>query len=385
MTLVILGDLGLGQRPIYGLLCAVPLVVATTQNARSVVAWGLLALVTELLLGYAGGAHSSAAALVAHAIRVGFCVLTTALGCSLAARRVREHAQLSSLRDVALAAQRSILRDLPASVAGWPIAVSYQAAAAHALIGGDLYDAVPTPEGLLVLIGDVRGKGLAAVRLASLVLGTFRHPDTATSDPAVVFDALHRTVEAHGDVEDFVTAMLIALHHNGSVYVFNAGHPPVLYLPAAETLPLPAAQQDATAPARSAPVGRSAPERPTEATLLVGASGPPLGLAAPAPGTARTLVAPDEGHLGPGDRLLLYTDGLTEARRPDDRKFFSLLEQASALLHTPDVQSTLDALMGRLAAWTSGDSDDDVALLVVQRPLALPAQRESQRQREAHQ
>ena len=344
MTLVIVGDLGLGQRPVYGLLCAVPLVVATTQSARTVLAWGLLALVTELLLGYAGGAYGSPAANLAHGIRVGFCVLTTALGCSLAVRRVREHAQLSSLRDVALAAQRTILRDLPGSVAGWPVAVSYQAAAAQAQIGGDLYEAVPTHDGLLVLIGDVRGKGLAAVRLASLVLGTFRHPDTATSDPAVVFDALHRTVEAHGEAEDFVTAMLIALDQNGSVCVFNAGHPPALYLPAAGALELPAGQ------------------------LLFGAAGPPLGLAAPEPGTARKLVAPQVGHLGPGDRLLLYTDGLTEARRSGDRKFFPLLEQTNILTHAPTVQATVEALVASLAAWTGENSSDDVALLAVQRP-----------------
>ena len=279
LTLVILGDLGLGQRPIYGLLCAVPLVVAATQRARSVVAWGVLALVTELLLGYAGGTYDSPAAILAHTIRVGFCILTTALGCSLAVRREREHAKLSSLRDVALSAQRTILRDLPDTIAGWPIAVSYQAAAAQAQIGGDLYEAVATYDGLLILIGDVRGKGLAAVRLASLVLGTFRHPDTATSDPALVFDALHRTVETHGEPEDFVTAMLIALHQNGSVGVFNAGHPPALYLPAMGALELPAAQQHETAPAGSASARRSAPERPAGAKLLFGAPGPPLGLA----------------------------------------------------------------------------------------------------------
>ena len=64
----------------------------------------------------------------------------------------------------------------------------------------------------------------------------------------------------------------------------------------------------------------------------------------------------------------MYTDGLTEARRPGDRKFFPLLERTNILTPAPDVQATLEALVESLAAWTGGNSRDDVALIAVQRP-----------------
>jgi len=328
VVLVTVADLSLGDQIVFGLLCAVPLLVATFDRPRSVLAWGGLCLALQAVLGVADQAYSTGEGQWAQAVRVSFTVVTTVLATWLAARRMQGEEHLRRLTEVARTAQATILRDLPARSDGWALAVDYTAAEQEARVGGDLYDVLPTQRGLLLLVGDVRGKGLPAVRLASLVLGTFRHPDNATADPRQVLDALDRTVTLHADDEDFVTAVLAEVSPDGTCRTWNAGHPPPLLL------------------------------RNGEATLLEpDVASPPLGLgAAPAPSSAQ---------LRPGDRLLLYTDGLVEARRPSDRAMFPLLELAPALLGRGSLARGVDALRDGLRDWTGGALSDDVALLAV--------------------
>jgi serine phosphatase RsbU (regulator of sigma subunit) len=70
-------------------------------------------------------------------------------------------------------------------------------------------------------------------------------------------------------------------------------------------------------------------------------------------------------RLQPGDRLLLYTDGLTESRAPDGTPFALLTESATALGEpTPD--AALHALYDRLLAHTGGPPTDDLALVLCQ-------------------
>jgi phosphoserine phosphatase RsbU/P len=75
---------------------------------------------------------------------------------------------------VAEAAQRALLPDLPEHqgpvvVAGW-----YVSATEEALMGGDLYDVMGYQQSARWIIGDVKGKGIEAVRMAAGVLGAFR-------------------------------------------------------------------------------------------------------------------------------------------------------------------------------------------------------------------
>lgn len=95
---------------------------------------------------------------------------------------MQAEAHLHRLTDVPLAAQRAVLPPLPDLVGAWRLAVDYTGAHAESRVGGDLYDAQRSERGLLVLVGDTRGKGLEAVRLAALVLGTFRHPRSRTDE-----------------------------------------------------------------------------------------------------------------------------------------------------------------------------------------------------------
>ena len=198
VTLVVIADLGSGDEIVYGVLCAVPLLSVLSDRPRVVLGWGLVCFVLEVALGVVDNAYEGPAALQAQAVRLAFLALTIVLGMLLSERRLEADQHLRRVTDVARTAQATILRELPPQVGDWPIAVDYTAAAQEARVGGDLYDVMRTERGLLLLVGDVRGKGLSAVRLASLVLGTFRHPDSTRTDSGRVVGALDRTVEMHG-------------------------------------------------------------------------------------------------------------------------------------------------------------------------------------------
>jgi phosphoserine phosphatase RsbU/P len=76
-----------------------------------------------------------------------------------------------------------------------------------------------------LLVGDVRGKGLDAVRLAGVVLGSFRDAAQDRPDLAQVAAALDRSVTRAIGLEDFVTAVLVQVATDGSAIVLNCGHP----------------------------------------------------------------------------------------------------------------------------------------------------------------
>ena len=93
-----------------------------------------------------------------------------------------------------------------------PIALSarYLSAAVEAQVGGDLYEVVPGPTSVRLLVGDVRGKGLSAVRTATVVLGEFRAAAAGTGDVAHVAREIDRRIPPYlPDAEDFVTGVLV--------------------------------------------------------------------------------------------------------------------------------------------------------------------------------
>jgi serine phosphatase RsbU (regulator of sigma subunit) len=111
-------------------------------------------------------------------------------------------------------------------------------AAQEALVGGDLYEVVSARDGLRLLIGDVRGKGLDAVRLATIVLGFFR----AAAVESRNLGRLARQLEARllpylGD-EDFITALMLEISSDGTCSVVSCGHPTPLLARAGELLEL---------------------------------------------------------------------------------------------------------------------------------------------------
>lgn len=262
-------------------------------------------------------------------------------------RQARER-RMTELVRVAEVAQRAILGTVPETVGGIRFAAAYRSAATEARVGGDLYEVVDSPWGMRLVVGDVRGKGLGAVRLTSRVLGAFRALAGWLDDPASLVVALDREVaglerrasdpdakdpDSRGPepgVADFVTAVVAQVDPAGGMLLFNAGHPDPLLVRQAAVEEL----------------------RPAERDL-------PLGLGA-APGATRVWLARS-------DRVLFYTDGLTEARHPVTREFFPLHAAVQAAFAGRELPDALAALVEALADWTEGSLDDDVALVTMER------------------
>ncbi len=261
------------------------------------------------------------------------------LGCALTVHAVRQRDRLTSklaeVREVARITQAAVVRPLSQNLAGTHISTRYHCAVRESALGGDLYDVAVTPFGLRVLIGDVRGHGLDAIRLTAETVAGFRELAYTAPDLTALAVGLDRRLAPDLDAEDFVTALL-AEFAPGEVRLVNCGHP----------APLRAGQ-------------RIELLEPAVTTL-------PLGLG-PDPRQYRV-------RLQPGDRLLLYTDGLTEARACDGTLFPFLTEAAHAL-RDPLPDQALDTLYSRLLAHTGAAPVDDLALVLCQPTQApVPAQ-----------
>jgi serine phosphatase RsbU (regulator of sigma subunit) len=328
---------------VIGYTVLVPLVAANLSGPRVTSVWAAAAL-------GAGGlsvwwdrlytdAHGGVPALV---VRFAGITLGGVMAVLASRYNTGREAKLATITQVADVAQRAILSDVPkTSTTGLRFAVRYESAATEAMVGGDLYEMVDTPWGTRMLVGDARGKGLDAVLLASRVLGTFRV--VAREQPGLVeiLAALDAEVARCGGEDDFVTAVLVQLsedeHGDDLVTLANAGHPDVLLLRHGQALPLTPGERQ-----------------------------PPLGLGA-GRGPSETMVTAAQ----PGDRLLLYTDGIAEAREPGSGGFFPLLPAAEhALAETSSLDDGLADLVTAVQRWTGGRLRDDVALLLVEIPAA---------------
>ena len=152
------------------------------------------------------------------------------------------------------------------------------------MVGGDFHDVFQRPDGLVMApIGDVMGKGIVAAGYTETVRSAVRALALADPSPGHILhhvDLLLQTEES----EQFVSAQLLMLDPaSGRAFLASGGHPPAIHLSG------------------------------TDARQLEKARGPLLGL-----GEGRFRA--DHITLEPGDAIIFYTDGLTEARR--DGHFF---------------------------------------------------------------
>ncbi|MEV0633998.1 PP2C family protein-serine/threonine phosphatase [Streptomyces sp. NPDC050619] len=328
VLVALVADAGMTWLP---LLATGPALAATTSGPRGVFCVGLLAAVLGATLGTTRdglSAHDLAAVLSALA------AVTLASGLASALRGRRERV-LAAVRSVAEAAQQALLKPVPATVGPFRVAVRYSAAAAEARIGGDLYALVPTPYGVRLIVGDVRGKGLPAVGTAALVLGVFREAAYDEPDLLTVVDRIERSLARNLGSDDFVTAVVAGYPTEGQLELVNCGHAPPLLVRA------------------SGGVVAVEPTHPA----------PPLGLRALSGETPGLQVLP----FADGDQLLLYTDGVTEAR-DHGREFYPLAEGLARHL-SDDPARTLTALHDELLAHVGGRLHDDAALLMLRKEV----------------
>ncbi|MGH2944504.1 MAG: ATP-binding SpoIIE family protein phosphatase, partial [Solirubrobacteraceae bacterium] len=199
----------------------------------------------------------------------------------------------------------------------------------EAEVGGDWYDAIGLPGGrVLLVMGDVSGKGLAAASTLGALRSAIRAYALEGHGPAQIADRLNRFVLAEHTREHMATLVLAVFDPvDAELSWVNAGHPPPLTLTADGT-----------------------------PSFLTGARSVPLGVL-PFPGYEEHTVT-----LEPGGAVVLYTDGLVERRA--EHLDLGLDRLADAAAGGP---LACEALCDRLlhATLPSGATSDDVALLTL--------------------
>jgi hypothetical protein len=305
-----------------GLFAAVPFLAAAFASWREVLIVGAVAV----LLGVVFGLTNPSGLTMPITVNIMGVVLATGIAAAVGAIRQQQAERFAELSRLASVAQGAVLRPIGPQVGSLAVAARYLSASEAADIGGDLYEALDTPYGVRMIIGDVRGKGLEAVRLASIVLGSYRHVAYERADLRAIVADLDRAVARSLGDEDFVTAALIE-ERGGTLTIVNCGHPSPLLLRRGEVI-----------------------------VLDPPATAPPLGF--------MPVVTPRVERLEPGDRLLFYTDGLAEARR--DGEFFPTAERAWRLLGHGTVSDGLESLESALVEWVRGQLDDDIALVLME-------------------
>lgn len=265
-------------------------------------------------------------------------VVITWIGWASTVLRARQERALADARLISEVAQRVLLRSVPERIGPVRTAVHYAAAAAHARIGGDLYEVVQTRYGVRAVIGDVRGKGLGAVETAAAVLGAFREAahQEARLDRLTTWlaDSLARALHENGHdgvEEEFVTLLVVGIRPDGVAELANCGHPAPLL------------------------VRGDGPVLALEPEVAV----PPLGVLPPED------VAPPVRRvpLEPGDRLLLFTDGVIEARDPSGA-FYPLAERLHGAPQAP--AEALEWIHADVRRHVGRMLGDDAAMLLLQ-------------------
>ncbi|MFF8600469.1 PP2C family protein-serine/threonine phosphatase [Streptomyces sp. NPDC015232] len=257
--------------------------------------------------------------------------------------------ELARVRAVAEAAQQVLLRPPPPRIDGLAVAAGQLSAARGAVVGGDLYEAAATPYGVRIVIGDVRGHGLAALGTVAALLGSFREAAHDEAELAGVLRRLERALgrhlcerapEGHPVAEEFVTLLLLEIRPDGEIRALDCGHPGPYRIGGRRVEPLP-----------------------------VGEPLPPLG-AFPLPAELAPYSA---GRLLPGETLVLHTDGADEARDHRGRFFPLPAVLAGAAREAP--AELVRRVHTALLRHTGGRLADDAALLVVRSDrVRVPAQ-----------
>ena len=200
-------------------------------------------------------------------------------------------------------------------------------------VGGDTYDILINDGRLVATVTDVSGKGVGAGMIASGIHASVR----LLSETETSLDSLALRINGYlvGATEDnrFATFAMIRLAADGTLTAVNAGHCPVLI------------------------------RRRSGDIEQINSSGLPLGI------LMEARYCESTNHLDPGDLLLIYTDGLTEAEDLDEEEFgVARVESAVARLDRPTADSACLDLLRAVDEFTCGRPlNDDATLLVVER------------------
>ncbi|MDL5160522.1 PP2C family protein-serine/threonine phosphatase [Actinomycetospora termitidis] len=254
-----------------------------------------------------------------------------------ASRRAEEHAKEAS--ELARVLQEALLPTSMPQIPGLELATRYRAGADGTKVLGDFYDVFPIPSGWGVVVGDVCGKGIQAARTTALARSTVRAVGHTEDDPEVVLTTLNEVLHVwFGDQRSFVTAAYAALHqheHGVEVTVASAGHPAGFVVS-----------------------WNGRVQRLHDGGRVLGIY-------------AESDVAVENIPLEPGDSFVLFTDGITEARRPGDPAQFDedgVDRTLRALAPGTSADGIATAVSDAALAHAGGEVSDDTAVLVLRKP-----------------
>lgn len=235
-------------------------------------------------------------------------------------------------RRMAETLQQSLLPPNLPDVPGVDLAATYRAAAAGTTVGGDFYDVFPLAQRWGVVIGDVQGKGTEAAALTAIARHTLRTAGIR-NDPATALATLNEVLlgsEEHAG--RFCTVLygeLEPLDTGANLRLASGGHLPALLRRAA-----------------------------TGAVEPVGGSGTLMGVVANAELNVVSVT------LSPGDALVFYTDGITEARGPQG-EFGEAGVVAALSASATTAADYVTAVVDAVTAHSGGEFRDDIAILVL--------------------
>ena len=271
---------------------------------------------------------------------IGLFIFVCCLGYVAAQRTLAREERLLAINNelqIANQIQSSILpREVP-QLAGLEIAARYVPMSA---VAGDFYDFLVLDERHIgILVADVTGHGVPAALIASMLKVAFAGQTGHAEDPALVLDGLNRALCGKFE-EHFVTAAYVFVDLEKFVLRYaGAGHPPLLHASRGNTY------------------ARNSPSREIEANGLM------LGLFPEA--TYSALEIP----LDPGDRIVLYTDGILESMNTSREEFGKSRLKKFLDASASSASHLADALLLELRRWSATDlgraQDDDITLLVL--------------------
>ncbi len=249
---------------------------------------------------------------------------------SQAALAIDTAEMFSREHSVATVLQESILPTRLPRIPGIEASSVYLPAGTDADIGGDYYDLFTAPDGRVVVsIGDVCGKGVAAATKTSMIRYALRGMVVAGLEPSRVLTELNEMLLESGDASSIVTLWLGYIDTSGGRLVYaDGGHPPGLLL------------------------------QPSDSRIeRLATTGALLGAVTGASWTQQEAV------LEPGALLLLYTDGVTEAR--SEGRFFGEGRVRRALRAGGTPAGVAQRLLGQVQRFAAGELRDDAAILTI--------------------
>jgi phosphoserine phosphatase RsbU/P len=251
--------------------------------------------------------------------------------------RAKQRAEVSEARAKTLAQtlQQSFLPPAHPHIPGLDLAGAYRPAGDGAEIGGDFYDVFEvSPSDWCVVIGDVCGKGVEAAVVTALARHTIRAAAVRQPQPSGSLSTLNEVL-LHHDTERFCTLTVLRLRHQAGSWtatVSCGGHPLPFLI------------------------------RPPRPPVTFGRMGSLVGVLE-APGFSDTTI-----ELQLGDVIVMYTDGVTEARSKGG-EFYGDGRLATLLAaHSGSVSALSEGLVEEVMKFQSGQPRDDIALVTVAVP-----------------